>query len=341
MTARLELKQQWARRAPRRLRRWHLARDYARYLDRERLSAEALLSRLQGVPEGRARFAPDSTGLSAAKVRVAIYGSWEESWMRALGPESEIWAGLRAVTEVRTFAGTTAELEQYAAAAETPLLVIPLVETHALAVPDALRARQPRREVIRLLAHKARAATYLATRWPDCLPRNYATVEAVTYPCIVKTVAGCGSVGVTVVESPTALLDVLQTHWLAGEGVVIQDFVPGEREQVTHAMCAAGKLLWHCTLEKPQCLNPHARGGDFLAETVLQSTSSGILGILQNLVAELDYSGPLCVDYRLCEGRPVIFEINPRFGGSLMAPRFRSLLRESIHVLIDSLPSLA
>lgn len=31
----------------------------------------------------------------------------------------------------------------------------------------------------------------------------------------------------------------------------------------------------------------------------------------------LEFEGTACVDYRVVSGQPVLFEINPRFGGSL------------------------
>ena len=341
ITARPKAREQWVKRAPVGIRRWHLARDYARFVVRERRQAEALLSRIRDRLEGGARREAPPAMFRGAAVRVAVFGAWDGRWMHALGSDSDLWRGLAPVQEVRSFDGRPNELENYAAAAESPLLVLPLVEKHALAVPDALRVRIPYREVIQLLANKARSSAYMAARWADCLPGDYANLDEVVYPCVIKPVRACGSAGIAIIESREALLDALETCWLQREAAIIQTFVPGDREQVTHAMCADGQILWECSFDKPRCLYRPTLTSVDSSEMRLISTHPRIRALLRELAAELGYSGPLCVDYRVCEEGPKIFEINPRFGGSLMEPWSRSLLRECVITLVDSMPSPA
>ena len=339
ITARPETRQQWVKRAPAGMRRWHLARDYARFMARESARAATLLARIQQKRKTTGHAGEARSMFSAGDLRVAVFGSWDEQWLDALGPESEIWRGLDPVREVRLFDGAVSELASHAVAAESPLLVLPLVEKHALPVPDALRTRIPPREAIQLLAHKARGAAYLGSRWPENQPRRFMTLKQVEYPCVIKPSMSSGCVGVAVIESEEALLEALESHWLAGEDVVIEALVPGDREQVTHAMCADGKVLWECSFDKPRCLYPTVAPADLPSEIRLVATSPRVRALLRELVADLGYSGPLCADYRICDGVPKIFEINPRFGGSLMEPWSRSLLREAVMALVDSMPS--
>ena len=338
ITARPETRQQWVKRAPAGMRRWHLARDDARAVARESARAATLLARIRQKQIAGTRSLEARSMLTAGEIRVAVFGSWDEHWLRALAPDSELWLGLEPVREVALFEGSAVELERHAAAAASPLLVLPLVERHALTVPDALRTRIPHREAIQLLGHKGRASAYIEARWPDYQPRRFTTLKQVEYPCVIKPVAGCGCVGVAIIESQEALLEALESRWLAGEDLVIQAFVPGDRDQVTHAMCAEGKILWECSFDKPRCLHPPVAVADVGAETRLIATAPRVRTLLRELVADLGYSGPLCADYRICEGVPMIFEINPRFGGSLMEPWARSLLREAVMALVDSMP---
>ena len=272
ITARPETRQQWVKRAPAGMRRWHLARDYARFVVRERRNAENLLTRIRQRQTGDALDGVSHSVFRGGAVRVAIFGSWDGGWMRALGSDSEVWRNLEPVQEVRLLDGGPHELESYAAAAESPLLVLPLVEKHALAVPDALRVRIPYREVIQLLANKARSSAYMAERWADCLPGDYANLDEVVYPCVIKPVRACGGVGIAIVESPAALIAALESYWLAGEAAIVQAFVPGEREQVTHAMCADGKILWEWSFDKPRCLRGPAAESPDSEKTRLIST---------------------------------------------------------------------
>jgi hypothetical protein len=41
------------------------------------------------------------------------------------------------------------------------------------------------------------------------------------------------------------------------------------------------------------------------------------LDLFSEILARLEFEGTACFDYKIVNGKPVIFEINPRFGGSL------------------------
>jgi carbamoylphosphate synthase large subunit len=57
----------------------------------------------------------------------------------------------------------------------------------------------------------------------------------------------------------------------------------------------------------------------------------------QHLLAPLRYSGPCNIDYMLRpSGQPAVFEINPRFGGTLFLPENRQHLRQALRCLIET-----
>jgi predicted ATP-grasp superfamily ATP-dependent carboligase len=39
--------------------------------------------------------------------------------------------------------------------------------------------------------------------------------------------------------------------------------------------------------------------------------------LFAQILTRLDYEGTACFNYKIANGQPMIFEINPRFGGSL------------------------
>jgi carbamoylphosphate synthase large subunit len=57
----------------------------------------------------------------------------------------------------------------------------------------------------------------------------------------------------------------------------------------------------------------------------------------ERLLLPLGYDGPATVDYRRRpDGRLAVFEINPRFGGSLMRPAHEDDLVMSLRTVLDN-----
>ena len=285
-------------------------------------------SRGQGGVEARPALA------HAAEVRIAVYGEWAPPWMLTLGPASALWGALSGVSEVRHFLGPATELTRYAASDGPPVIVIPMLEPHALWVPDGLRFGVAPRAAIRLLGDKAAFAGFAAERFPNCVPAVWADPDAVCYPCMVKPAQSLGSEGIMVATGRDELFNALEQKWLAGERVLMQAQVAGTRERTLHAMCAAGQILWFQTFDKPNCLTPQLLTEADQEDIHLCSPDPGALDVLRRVVAELRYAGPLCMDYRMDGDALRIFEINPRFGGTLMKPRFEAQIRAALSALL-------
>lgn len=320
----------WARAMPRAARHRLLARRQRAAFElaqtRARQWAEA--ARIPGPSLLQSRLA------ATAQVRIAIYGQWATAWTEALGPESEIWTSVEGVSEIRHFTGAVTELEAYAKRDGPPVIVIPMMEHHALWVPDGLRRGIAPRAAIRVLADKAAFGAFAAERFADCVPPSFSDPDEARYPCVLKPTRLNGGRGVVIAAERHELFDALERNWLAGERVFLQGHVPGEREQALHAVCAGGKILWTHTFDKPDCLT--RRDGREVAQASLRTIAphAQALNLLEKIVTGLHYEGPLCMDYRMHDGVPKVFEINPRFGGTLMEPRFRPLLRAALRALL-------
>ncbi len=94
-----------------------------------------------------------------------------------------------------------------------------------------------------------------------------------------------------------------------------QNIIPGKKEYATHVIVKNGKIVNALTIVyifKKDC---YVKGKDnYICRVVCENKH---LDIFENILSEMQYEGLCCVNYKEQNGIPKIFEINPRFGGSL------------------------
>ncbi len=139
--------------------------------------------------------------------------------------------------------------------------------------------------------------------------------EAMRFPAVVKPARGVWGRGAHIVTSAQDLQRVLaQTDPGAH---VVQSLIPGAIEYGTHLLCQDGKVLFDLTFENLMAKPNLIRGQDHWPLQRRQVATPHLDRFAQ-IVAALNFTGPCNFDYKIREGRPQIFEINPRCGGSLM-----------------------
>jgi hypothetical protein len=98
------------------------------------------------------------------------------------------------------------------------------------------------------LSNKASFAAYIdELGLAKLCPKNYGRIEDVEFPVVLKRVDLAGSIGVEFVRSRADLDSLLKTPMFRGHKILMQAFVPGATEYVTHCVCKDGAILWHCT----------------------------------------------------------------------------------------------
>lgn len=145
----------------------------------------------------------------------------------------------------------------------------------------------------------------------DSLPKDPSL-----HPVIIKLRRGAWGKGSTLLLTAPIAAEV--TEKLAAGTHFIQDFTPGRYEYATHVLMHRGVPRLLQTNEYDMGEVPGVKGithrplkSRWLAETPGQD-------VLLRMLAAIGFDqGTCCIDYRMVEGRPVLFEINPRFGGSL------------------------
>lgn len=111
--------------------------------------------------------------------------------------------------------------------------------------------------------------------------------------------------------------EAIRTH-LSGDSHFIQDYLPGRIEYACHVLMHRGVAQLCQTMEYDMGPVPGVKGVALTPQTYRWLNETPGQSDLLRILAALGFDqGTCCIDYRMVEGRPMLFEINPRVGGSL------------------------
>jgi len=212
--------------------------------------------------------------------------------------------------EVRFAPLTESDLDQHD-------LVVPLTiaDTTWLIGRQPLLARKPlplpTLECVRLCDDKARLNGALAERgFGDLIP---AMGGALPFPYLVKKRIDESSVNTHVVADPQD--EQRFEELLASPEYFSQELVAGRDEYATHILFQGGAITCSLTLKYVFDTPTPVKGKDqFTYRTI---TRCRFLDEFTAILSSIGFEGLCCLNYKVRDGRPLLFEINPRFGGSL------------------------
>jgi len=144
-----------------------------------------------------------------------------------------------------------------------------------------------------------------------------AAADAVGLPFIIKPRAGARSRGVALIERP-AQFDAAMDE---GDGLMVQQHLPDASREYT-----CGVLTFDGVVDVVTPLRRTLRDGNtWTAESPAESDPEGIAvaAYCRRVAEALCADGPINVQCRILDGRPLAFEVNPRFSGTTY---FRTLL---------------
>ena len=197
--------------------------------------------------------------------------------------------------------------------------VVPLQIDHydALARWPHLRGRKffhPSPEAVALCDDKLALARFLiAEGFADHIPPPRRAGPP--YPYVWKQRAGYWGLHCHIVRGAAdeARLDLTDEAWFA------QAYVEGEVEHATHVLQTSGQVRYTSTFTYEMAGPGVVKGAEQRPRVTWFRRGSDNLGLFSAMLSRIGYEGVACLDYRMVGGRPVLFEINPRFGASLLA----------------------
>jgi hypothetical protein len=268
--------------------------------------------------------------------RVIIYGNLERDFVSALEPQAAVWEEIKHVEEVVLIPDIPNAIIPAATKNDLISVIIPITVDGSKNFSRAFYSLAPDPGCIDVLADKGRFAEYIqAQGLNDAYPRLYETPEKAEFPCVLKRVDIDGGKGVVLAESREHLRSLLQQPFWLGKDVLIQAYIEGNIEYVTHAVCVNGRIIWHCTFRYGMLGKNPVRGtAKFFVDPI--DTADIALHNIVDITRRLNYNGPLNIDYKL-SGRCIsIFEFNPRLGWSLMLPKNVGYLRGALCAIIHA-----
>lgn len=113
-----------------------------------------------------------------------------------------------------------------------------------------------------------------------------------------------------------------------------QRLVPGQTEFATHILMHRGEVRFCKTIEYDMGADRLVKGKSHVPVAHRWRDEAPVQPELLRMLQALGFGdGICCIDYRIVDGKPQVFEINPRFGGSL-AGRVGDFLDEYLACVI-------
>jgi carbamoylphosphate synthase large subunit len=142
------------------------------------------------------------------------------------------------------------------------------------------------------------------------VPLYYHSRDTIRYPCIVKPESGSFGRGQRIVTSAEELGKALEKD-------IVSEYIPGQEEYASNIFFLSRQdfldITYLKTCRKPYFILGRERREYFVDKTV----ATPCLDIFLDILAALRFRGICCIDYKMADNRPLIFEINARIGYTL------------------------
>jgi len=113
-----------------------------------------------------------------------------------------------------------------------------------------------------------------------------------------------------------------------------QEYIAGQDEFTTHMLFIGGQCVFHKTLQFHFTQDFFIKGAGCKPPWGTESVRCSYIKTFTSIMTQMAFEGLCCFNYKLVDGQAKIFEVNPRYGGSLT--RF---LPEVMDIYIEAIKS--
>jgi carbamoylphosphate synthase large subunit len=273
---------------------------------------------------------------ASAIEHVIIFGRHTDDWMSALHPNALVWKKLTNIKSVRLFTSVN-EIPKTSNQRASNTVIIPLMETHLFEMPVDFNSLTSTPELVKLMRDKLLLTEELiSSNFDQFVPKTWTNPADSTFPCILKRRDLNGGQGIRILRSVLDLQEALTEFEFQGTQYFFQELVSANEEYVCHLVAMKGEILFsnYFGYGMPHPDVVRRRGGQTTFTNLGSNLDYKVSSVFKNIINHLNYSGPCNIDFKLINGLPKIFEINPRLGGSLMVaeniPTLTSVLKTII-----------
>ena len=273
---------------------------------------------------------------ASKKQHVIVLGRHSDDWMSALNPEALVWKKLENIKSVKLFS-TADEIPKTSRRRRLNTVIIPLMESHLYEMPTNLKSLTSTPELVRLIADKLLLTENLITNdFAQYVPKTWTNPTDSIFPCVIKRTELNGGQGIRILKSFHELNTVMTEPEYDGESYFFQEFISSDVEYVCHIVALKGEILFTNYFEYIMPSPEMIRVGDSPTTILNLGTELdfNVSTAFKAIVKHLDYSGPCNIDFKMINGHPRIFEINPRLGGSLMVSGNIPVLTQILNIIV-------
>ena len=268
---------------------------------------------------------------------IVIYGKglWP-TWREALGTDSPFWEGFSSIEKVIEVDTLDFPIQEVFKNYKKSVL-IPLSVDDNLNHPKGCLTLVSSKETINTFNNKDLFYNFLEdNNLKEYFPKTVDSASPILeFPFIIKRLDLYGGVGVVLIWDQQRYDWAINTPRFKGQRYIVQEYIEGEVEYVTQVMCKDGDILWNATFESAVPQDSKVTMGAF-KDPKLVNMDLEVIKVFRKIFKLANYSGPANVNFKIRNGKPVIFESNPRFGGSMFLPETRLYLKQSIMTLLNN-----
>ncbi len=159
--------------------------------------------------------------------------------------------------------------------------------------------------------------TLSLTRFRTLIPRLIDKTDSLEFPCILKK--NNDEHGVNSVILHTMADAATWMPRIRSQEYFFQEYVPGNEERATHLLLRDGRITHAYTATFDMGDRPFVKGKWCEHRAMTGSQDDTFLDIFADILRIAGFTdGTCCFDYKVVDGVPKIFEVNPRFGWSLL-----------------------
>jgi carbamoylphosphate synthase large subunit len=171
----------------------------------------------------------------------------------------------------------------------------------------------PDKRAVQTMHDKARLNAFLDRNgFGYLVPTVYG--DAVEYPFIYKKHHDQAGINSKIVHSPDERA-AFEATIDPGE-YYKQRYVGGRNEYTTHLLSVDGEVGFAATVAFTFDVDHFVRGVNYEPRNIARIPTP-FAEIFGAILGRLAYTGTCCFNYKIEDGKPLIFEVNPRIGGSL------------------------
>lgn len=177
----------------------------------------------------------------------------------------------------------------------------------------------PGKDIFEAFNDKSKFYKYMIENgFSEYVPKVY---DSIKFPCMLKyNISAAGNKSYVInKESDVPFRSEGGPENINFDDYSMTEIIEDNKEYATHIFTIDGEVTMHLTYQYNYNESVYVKGKYNKPISSLEiDIDPNILNVFREIIKKSKYNGEMCIDYKIKDNKPKIFEINPRFGSSLM-----------------------